>query len=98
MIEKAQTAPSADPQWFVYILCCADGTLYTGATTDVQRRLREHNSGKRGARYTRSRRPVSLLAFFRRENRSDALREENRIKGLSREQKLALCASSEHRQ
>ena len=76
--------------WFVYLLRCADGTLYTGCTTDVIRRVREHNSSPRGAKYTRSRRPVSLVASFPCENRSEALREEIRIKRLTRDQKLRI--------
>ena len=47
-------------EWFVYILECADGSLYTGITTDLERRVSEHNEGKLGARYTRARRPVKL--------------------------------------
>ena len=48
--------------WYVYLLRCADATLYCGVTTDMERRLREHNAGSRGAKYTRARRPVDLLA------------------------------------
>ena len=75
--------------WYIYILECSDGTLYTGITTDVNRRLSEHNSGK-GAKYTKVRRPVTLRALFEAKNRSEASKEEYRIKRLSRQQKLKL--------
>lgn len=74
---------------FVYILRCADGSLYTGWSTDVQRRLQAHLSG-RGSRYTASRLPVTLALALPMEDRSAALREEARIKGLDRAGKLAL--------
>jgi putative endonuclease len=76
--------------YHVYILTCADGSLYTGITTNVERRLHEHNSTTRGAKYTRSRRPVSLAVTWPAANRSAALREEARIKRLTRKQKLEL--------
>jgi len=75
--------------WYLYILECSDGTLYTGITTDVNRRLLEHNSGK-GAKYTRVRRPVVLRALFEAKNRSEASKEEYRIKQLNRTEKLKL--------
>jgi len=75
--------------WYVYILQCADGTLYTGITTDVNRRLNEHNSGK-GAKYTRTRLPVMIVAVSEAGSRSEASKEEYRIKQLTREQKLKL--------
>jgi putative endonuclease len=75
--------------WYIYILECRDSSLYTGITTDVNRRLLEHNSGK-GAKYTRSRRPVKIRAVFEAESRSAAAKEEYRIKKLSRKDKLKL--------
>lgn len=75
------------PCWFVYVVECADGTLYTGCTTDVDRRVREHNSSPRGAKYTRSRRPVVLRLVTTWPTRSAACKEEARIKGLTRRQK-----------
>jgi putative endonuclease len=78
--------------WYVYILECADGSLYTGITTDLERRLREHNEGKLGARYTRARRPVALRYSATFENRSEASVEEAKIKKLSRRKKLELVA------
>ena len=75
--------------YYVYILKCCDGTLYTGITTDVQKRLATHNSGK-GAKYTRSRLPVTLLYQEPQPDKSAALKRENAIKALTRPQKLAL--------
>lgn len=75
--------------WFVYILECSDGTLYTGCTNDLNRRVEQHNKGK-GARYTRMRLPVVLKASFEAKDRSDAMKEEYRIKQLSRKEKLQL--------
>ena len=76
---------------FVYLLRCRDGSLYCGWTTDVARRLRAHRDGT-ASRYTRSRRPVELAAVIEVADRSSALREEARIKRLSRAEKLALVA------
>jgi len=75
--------------WYVYIVRCIDETLYTGITTDVNKRVKAHNDGK-GAKYTRTRRPVILVAEFEAENRSKASKEEYRIKQLTRVQKLKL--------
>lgn len=75
--------------WFVYIVRCRDGSLYTGISTDVEARLATHNAG-RGARYTRARRPVDLLWVERKRNRSYALRREAAIKALPRAAKLRL--------
>lgn len=76
--------------WCVYILECADGTFYTGVTTDVARRVAEHNDSARGARYTRARRPVALAASWPAEDRADACRTEAAIKRLTRREKIAL--------
>ncbi len=76
--------------WHVYLLRCADGSLYAGITTDVTRRLAEHNLGKAGAKYTRSRRPVVLAWSEGAENRSAASRREHALKRLSREAKERL--------
>jgi putative endonuclease len=77
----------------VYLLRCADDSLYCGWTTDVQRRLASHRSGT-ASRYTRSRRPVELAAVIPVADRSAALREEARIKRLPRSAKLRLIAAS----
>jgi predicted GIY-YIG superfamily endonuclease len=81
-----------DEEAWVYVLRCADGSLYCGWTPDVQARLAVHRAG-RGARYTRSRLPVELAWCRRMPDRSAARREEARIKQLSRREKLALLAS-----
>lgn len=75
--------------WTVYILRCGDGTLYTGCTNDLPRRLAAHQSGK-GAKYTRSRPPVALAYQEAAEDKSAALRRERAIKALTRQEKLAL--------
>ena len=77
-------------KWHVYILRCSDGSLYTGVTTDLQRRIREHNETSRGAKYTRSRRPVTLCYSQEFPDRSSAQSEECRIKKLKRSLKLEL--------
>ena len=74
---------------FVYIVECRDGTLYTGYATDVSRRIKTHNEGK-GAKYTRTRRPVHLLHKEVYETKSEALKREYAIKKLSRDEKLKL--------
>ena len=74
---------------WVYMLFCSDGSLYTGWTIDLDRRLEAHNSG-RGSRYTRSRLPVVLAASFRMPDAAAARREEFRIKRLKRSEKLEL--------
>lgn len=79
--------------WWVYLLRCADQTLYCGVTNCLERRLAAHNSG-RGAKYTRSRRPVELAYWEPCPDRSAALRREAAIKRLTRAQKLALLASA----
>ncbi|MFH1236026.1 MAG: GIY-YIG nuclease family protein [Parcubacteria group bacterium] len=76
--------------YYLYILKCADGTLYTGITVDLKRRVTEHNSSKLGARYTRTRRPVKLIFSKKYRTRSTASKAEARIKGLSRVEKRKL--------
>ena len=75
--------------YYCYMVECADGSLYTGWTTDPQRRVKEHNAG-RGALYTRWRRPVILRYLEEAQTRSDAQRRENEIKKLTRQKKLEL--------
>lgn len=75
--------------WYVYILRCADDTLYTGITNDLQQRLQTHNSGT-GAKYTRSRRPVEILYAQRVDSHSEALKREYAIKQMTRQQKLSM--------
>lgn len=84
----------ASPSWFVYLVRCADGTLYTGITTDLVRRVAEHNGiGGLGARYTRSRRPVTLVYREPVASRIEACRREAAIKRLPRGAKLALIGA-----
>lgn len=79
------------PGWFVYLLRCSDGTFYAGITTDVERRLAEHNTDDvLGARYTRGRRPVDLVHVEPAASRSDATRRERVLKGMRRGAKLML--------
>ena len=80
--------------YYLYILKCADKTLYTGITTDLKRRIVEHNSSKLGARYTSSRRPVKLVYSKKFKNRSTASKEEARIKKLKKDKKLMFINSS----
>ena len=80
--------------WYVYMLRCGDGSLYTGSTTDVERRLREHQGGT-GARYTRSRPPVTLAYAEEAPDRSAAQRREAALKKLPRAQKLKLIGKGE---
>lgn len=75
--------------WFVYMLRCADGSLYTGCTDNIERRIATHQKGK-GAKYTRSRLPVILVYQEEVPNKSEALRREIAIKKLTRLQKLDL--------
>ncbi len=80
------------PGWFIYLLECADGTFYTGITTDPQRRLHEHNETAKGARYTRARRPVVLAYQEPAASRAEAARREYAIRTLPRAAKQALAA------
>ncbi|MDB4318751.1 GIY-YIG nuclease family protein [Akkermansiaceae bacterium] len=82
-----------DSIWSLYILRCGDGSLYTGIATDVDRRFSEHESqGPKGAKYTRGKLPLEILYRCEVGNRSEATKEEMRVKALSRKQKLALIA------
>jgi len=81
--------------WVVYIVQCMDKSFYTGITTDIQRRIIEHNSDGKGARYTRSRQPVKLVFQQTFESRSLACKQEYVIKQLSRDQKIKLIADSQ---
>lgn len=87
------TAPERRERWRVYVVECADGTLYTGIATDVEARLARHNDGK-GARYTRGRRPVRLLHVEEVADRPAALRREHAIKRLTVGEKRELVAGS----
>lgn len=80
-----------DKKWFLYILRCADDTLYTGITDDIPRRMAQHNAGK-GAKYTRGRGPVELLYQEEFMNRGEASRREYQVHRMTRREKLELVA------
>ena len=80
--------------WYLYIISCKDGSLYTGITTDVEKRLEVHRSGK-GAKYTRGRGPLELAYKEECGDHSNALKRELEIKDLTREEKLTLIKNSE---
>ncbi|WP_455286309.1 GIY-YIG nuclease family protein [Cupriavidus necator] len=80
-----------DSAWYLYLLECTGDSIYTGITTDVARRFAEHVSGK-GAKYTRSRKPIRVMGQLRFETKSEALKAEIEIKRLSSAQKRAFCA------
>ena len=81
-----------DEHWFLYMIRCADGSLYTGITTDLERRLKQHNDGD-GSKYTRSRLPVTLAYVEEYMNESDVRKREAAIKKLTRPQKERLLAA-----
>ena len=85
------------PKWFVYVLRCGDGTLYTGVTTDPDRRLAQHNAGT-ASKYTRSRRPVAMAYREPAKSHGAALRREVAIKKLSRSAKEELIAAVKPRE
>ena len=89
---KNRKSKQIEEAWFLYILQCGDGTLYTGITKDIERRTKMHNDGK-GASYTRTRRPVTLLYQEKCRSRTQALVRECEIKSFPREKKLALVSS-----
>jgi putative endonuclease len=97
--EKPAPNASAGAIWFLYILGCCDGSFYTGVTTDIDRRLREHQEGT-ASRYTRTRRPIVLVYQEECGTRSQSLARECAVKSLSRRRKEELISGrkSDHRQ
>jgi putative endonuclease len=88
-----------EQQWLVYLLQCADGTLYCGSTNNLEHRLAQHNGAiPGGARYTRSRRPVRLLTLCECEDRGAALRLEGLVKKRKKSEKVAFLLSQAHGQ
>jgi len=85
----------SDKSWVVYLVRCSDQSLYCGISNDIHRRLAEHNSGK-GARYTRSRRPVELIGISPEISKSDALKLEYRIKKMPADQKVSGLKIAQH--
>lgn len=79
--------------WYVYIVICSDSSLYTGITKDLENRVYEHNSGKKGAKYTKARRPVRLVYKEKFSSRSAAAKREYQIKQMDREAKLNLVTN-----
>ena len=73
--------------WYLYVVRCSDDTLYTGVTTDISRRVHEHNTTSKGAKYTRTWRPVELVYWIDFDNRSSAQKAEYKFKKLTRKQK-----------
>ena len=92
--QRATKTDVANETWFVYLLRCADGSLYTGITTDVARRSKQHNAGT-ASRYTRSRRPTRMVYEEVHAGHSQALQREAAIKSLSRPQKESLIRNQE---
>lgn len=82
--------------YYLYILKCADNTLYTGITTNLKRRISEHDSSKLGAKYTKSRRPVKLVYSKKFKNRSSASRAEIKIKLLNKSQKIQIIQNTKN--
>ena len=80
---------------YVYMLRCNDGTFYTGYSTEVTRRVREHNESPRGAKYTRGRRPVELVYYMECESKSDALKQEYSLRKKLRSEKEELAKKFE---
>ena len=93
-VDPALFGNAMEKTWKLYILRCGDSTLYTGITTDVEKRLEAHRSGK-GAKYTRGRAPLVLVYRENCGTHSDALRRELHIKGLSRKDKQKLIESAD---
>ena len=82
-----------EKEWWIYIVACSDESLYTGITTDRERRIAEHNDSKKGAKYIRNRRPVDLVYSEMHPDRSTASKREYEIKKLSRAEKLKLIGT-----
>lgn len=93
MTSTHQQTPLPVSSWFVYMVECADMSLYTGITTNLTRRVNEHNTNSRGARYTRAKRPVSLVYWEFCSTRSEASKRENSIKKLKAPKKRILILS-----
>lgn len=80
--------------YFVYMLRCVDNSIYTGITLDLRRRVNEHNSSDKGAKYTKSRRPVKLVYSEEHKSKTEAMQREIKLKKLSRTQKESLISQS----
>lgn len=82
-----------DQKWYVYVVRCNDNSLYCGVSKNVENRVAEHNGNCRGAKYTRSRRPVTLVKQWELNNKAEALKAERRFKKLTKERKEEICSS-----
>ena len=82
--------PMIDRPWFLYVVKCSDNSYYTGVTTNIRRRLREHNNSDRGAKYTKTRRPVELVYSVAYDDRSAAQKAEYKFKQLTKPQKESI--------
>jgi len=89
-VDGVDTFVTPISKWKIYVLKCADDSLYTGVATDLKRRISEHNTSDKGAKYTKARRPVELVYWENRADRVDASKREYEIKQLSRKEKLEL--------
>ena len=92
-LPKTVGATKPNPRWYVYIARCSDGTLYTGITTNLEKRVAEHNTETNGAKYTRSRQPVELVYSELVDSRSSAAKREYAIKRMSLAKKVELIES-----
>ena len=95
IIQRSELTCMSDKNWVVYLVRCSDKSLYCGISNDVQRRLKEHNSGK-GAKYTRSRRPVELIDISPEMRKPEALKLEYRIKKIPADQKISELNRMQH--
>ncbi|WP_247741772.1 GIY-YIG nuclease family protein [Endozoicomonas sp. G2_1] len=84
---------SSSKPWYVYMLRCCDNSLYTGVTTDIERRVAEHNTSNKAAKYTRVRRPVALAYAEQQENRVLACKREYQLKQLTKREKEQLVSN-----
>jgi len=91
------TKQSKTGTWWVYFLRCNDNSLYAGVTTDILRRIGEHNNSKLGAKYTRARRPVTLAYLEEADNKSEACKKEYLIRHLSKTKKELLVREYSHK-
>lgn len=92
MTTQSMTEHNKTTAWWVYLLRCNDNSLYAGVTTDIQRRVTEHNNSKLGAKYTRARRPVSLAYLEAADNKSSACKREYQIRHFTKVKKEQLVS------
>ena len=96
MADRKRTAKKSEPRWFLYMLRCKDNTFYTGITTNLERRLTQHNDGI-ASRYTRSRKPVVMVYNENCDDRSSALKRESAVKKLTRTEKELMVKKTKRR-